>query len=297
VPQRSQGAVEAAKVGAVGALVRSVGTASYRLPHTGQMHYDEQVKKIPAAAITAEDADLISRLLKSGREVTMHFELGCEALDDVPSANVVADLPGREKPNEIVLIGAHLDSWDVGTGALDDGAGVAICIEALRLLKALEIKPRRTVRVVLFMNEENGLRGGTEYAHAHASELPSHVAAIESDSGAARPLGFQIQAGPGALDRLRELIPLVSAVGATDVREGHGGADIGPLRTGGVPMLGLRQDVTHYFDYHHTPADTLDKVDRKELAQNAATMAVMAYALAEMEGTLPRVAPNQPSGD
>jgi Zn-dependent M28 family amino/carboxypeptidase len=147
------------------------------------------------------------------------------------------------------------------------------------------------------MNEENGLRGGTEYAHAHASELPSHVAAIESDSGAARPLGFQIQAGPGALDRLRELIPLLSSIGATDVREGHGGADIGPLRAGGVPMLGLRQDVTHYFDYHHTPADTLDKVDRKELAQNAAAMAVMAYALAEMEGTLPRVAPNQPSGD
>jgi Zn-dependent M28 family amino/carboxypeptidase len=260
------------------------------------MRYDEKVPKIAAAAITAEDADLISRLLKTGREVSVHLELGCQTLDDVASANVVAEWRGREKPDEIVLIGAHLDSWDVGTGALDDGAGVAICIETLRLLKALELKPRRTIRAVLFMNEENGLRGGKEYASGHASELASHVAAIESDSGAARPLGFHVQAGSGALARVRDLVPLLVRVGATDLREGNGGADISPLRAGGVPLLGLRQDVAHYFDYHHTPADTLDKVDRQELAQNAAALAVMAYALAEMPDTLPRMAPSQ-AGD
>jgi Zn-dependent M28 family amino/carboxypeptidase len=261
------------------------------------MSYDDEVTKIPAAAITAEDADLISRLLKTGRDVTVRVELGCQTLADVPSANVVADWPGREKPGEIVVIGAHLDSWDVGTGAIDDGAGVAMCIETLRLLKALDLRPRRTIRAVLFMNEENGLRGGKGYASAHATELDSHVAAIESDSGAARPLGFHVQAGTGALDRLRELAPLLARVGATEMGEGHGGADISPMRAGGVPLLGLRQDVSRYFDYHHTPADTLDKVDRAELLQNAAALAVMAYALAEMDGKLARIAPAQAAGD
>jgi carboxypeptidase Q len=290
-PLRHGGAIEAAKLGAIGALIRSLGTASYRLPHTGAMAYDEKVPKIPFAAITAEDSELIHRLLADGDHVSVHFRLGCRTLPDVPSANVVADIVGREKPEEIVLICGHLDSWDLATGAIDDGAGVAIVMEAMRLVHVLGLQPRRTIRAVLYMNEENGLAGGKTYAADHRAELQKHVAAIESDSGAAHPLGFGISGGAGAEERVREIATLLRGFGADDVKKGGGGADISPLRDSGVPMLSLRQDGTHYFDYHHTPADTLDKVDPFELSQNAASMAVMAYILADMPETLARQEP------
>lgn len=287
-PLRTHGAAEAARLGAVASLVRSLGTYSMRIPHTGAMDYDPSAPRIPAAALTAEDADLVHRLLASGQTVRLRLRLTCRSLPDAESANVVADLAGREKPEEIVLVGAHLDSWDLGTGAIDDGAGVAIVMEALRLLKSLGLAPRRMVRGVLFMNEENGLRGGKAYAEAHRDELASHVAAIESDSGGARPLGFSVSAGPGGLGTVAEIARLVRSLGAVRVSAGGGGADISPLRAASVPLLGLEQDGTRYFDWHHTPADTLDKVDPVELAQNAAAMAVMAYVLADLPETLPR---------
>jgi carboxypeptidase Q len=296
VAQRSRGAVAAARRGAVAAIVRSVGTLSARLVHTGAMSYAEAVPRIPAAAIAAEDADLIHRLLASDETVRLRLRLGCRTLPDVESANVVADLPGRERADEVVLIGAHLDSWDLGTGAIDDGAGVAMVMETLRLLKALGLQPRRTVRGVLFMNEENGLRGGKAYAQAHAAELPRHVAAFETDSGAARPTGLSATVGPGGQDMLLDLARLLRPLGAEEVMAGGGGADIEPLLASSVPLLGLRLDTTRYFDWHHTPADTLDKVEPQDLALGTAALAVTAYVLADMPGTLPRPAPPEPAG-
>jgi hypothetical protein len=289
---RHRGAVEAARLGAVASLLRSLGTSSMRIPHTGAMGYEDGVPRIPAAAVAAEDADLIHRLLAGGHEVTVRLRLGCRNHPDVTSANVVADLPGRERPEEIVLIGAHLDSWDLGTGAIDDGAGVAMVMESLRLIQALGLRPRRTIRGVLFMNEESGLRGGLGYAEAHREELGRHVAAIESDFGADRLLGFNVEAGPGGVETVGEIASLLARLGADQVTAGpFGGADIGPLRPAGVPLITLRQDGTRYFDWHHSAADTLDKVDPGLLAQNAAGMAVLAYVLADQPEALPRLAP------
>jgi hypothetical protein len=293
-PLRTRGAVEAARLGAVASLVRSLGTLSARLPHTGNMRYEDGVPRIPAAALAAEDADLVQRLLDSGEAVRVRLRLGCRTLPDVESANVVAELRGRERPDEIVLIAAHLDSWDLGTGAIDDGAGVAAVMDTLRILKSLGLTPRRTVRGVLYMNEENGLRGGRAYLEAHRDALGRHVAAIESDSGGTRPVAFTALTGEGGMDVLEGIVSLLAAVAPLAVEPGgHGGADISPLRAGGVPLLGLRQDTTHYLDWHHTAADTLDKVDPGDLARNTAALAVMAYALAEMPGTLPRPAPEE----
>ena len=291
---RFKGAPEAAKLGAVAMLLRSLGTLSGNLPHTGTMGYEEGVEKIPAAALTAEDADLLHRLLAAGDPVRVRLTLGCRQLPDAESANVMADLKGRTLPEEIVVIGGHLDSWDLGTGAIDDGAGVAISMEALRLIKVLGLRPRRTIRAVLFMNEENGTRGGKGYAEAHLSELDKHVAAIESDSGAGNPIGFGVTAGAGGLERVATLADALRLVGeARWVKTDGGGTDIGPLKAAGVPLLSLRQDMTYYFDYHHTSADTLDKVDPRALADNAVAMAYMAYALADAPEPLPRIPEDQ----
>jgi carboxypeptidase Q len=287
-PLRTRGAAEAARRGAVASLVRSIGTLTARLPHTGAVDYEDNVPRIPTAAVTAEDAELIHRLLAAGQKVTLRLRLGCRTLPDVESANVVADLKGTERPEEIVLIGAHLDSWDLGTGALDDGAGVAMVMESLRLLRSLGLVPRRTIRGVLYMNEENGGRGGRAYAEAHRDELSRHMAAIETDTGADRPLGFSLSAGSGGLERLGEVAALLKPLGADSVTSGGGGADVQPLRAGGVPLLGLRQDTTHYFDWHHSPGDTLDKVSPADLAKNAAALAIMAYVLADLPEPLPR---------
>jgi Zn-dependent M28 family amino/carboxypeptidase len=294
-PLRTRGPAEAGRRGAVGALVRSLGTLAARLPHTGATNFGEGDVHIPAAAITAEDAQLLHRLLQGGAPVRVHVLLTCRTLEDADSANVLGEVRGREKPDEIVLVGAHLDSWDLGTGAIDDGAGVAMVMETLRVLKAEGLAPRRTVRGVLFMNEENGLRGGRAYADAHAAELPRHVAALEADSGAGQPLGVSARVGGGeeGLRRLRDLMaPLAPAVPTPSVEEGGGGADIGPLSAGGVPQIGLRHDSGEYFHWHHTAADTLDKVDPALLAAGAARMAALAYALADAEEPLPRPAPS-----
>jgi hypothetical protein len=294
-PLRSRGPSAAARLGAVATLVRSLGTSSMRLPHTGGLRYAEDAPRIPAAAVTAEDAELLHRLLARGGTVTVRLSLGCRSLEDVASSNVVADLRGRERPDEIVLLGAHLDSWDLGTGAIDDAAGVGIVVDAARLMKATGLVPKRTVRVVLYTNEENGLRGGRAYAADHAAELARHVAAIEADAGAARPLGFSVHVGEGGLADLRGIARLVEPLGADDIRDADAGSDIQALKPGGVPLLGLRQDASRYFDWHHTAADTFDKIDPRELAQGAATVAVMAYVLAERDEPLARPLP-EPAG-
>jgi Iap family predicted aminopeptidase len=288
---RVRGPVEAARLGAAAMLLRSLGTADYRLPHTGSLEYDPNVPAIPSAAIAAEDAELIARLASAGERVRVRLELTCRSHPDAPSANVLAEWRGRERPEEIVLIGAHLDSWDVGAGAHDNGAGVAIVMETMRLLRALDLRPRRTVRAVLFTNEENGTRGSRAYFETHRGEVNRHVAAIESDSGGARPLGFGVSAGPGGFERVREIAAALAGIGAGEVKPRGGGVDVAPLRDAGVPALSLNQDMTRYFDYHHTEADTLDKVDPADLARNVAAMAVMAYRLADMPDPLPRQVP------
>ena len=287
VELRSHGPSAAARAGAIAVLVRSLATASFRSPHTGMTGYDPDVAKIPAAAVSTEDADLLHRLLGRGA-VRVRLSLGCRMLPDADSANVVAEVRGREKADEVVLLGAHLDSWDLAQGANDDGAGVAMVMEAGRLIASLPRHPRRTVRVVLFMNEENGLAGGKAYAAAHQQELARHVVALEADSGAGRPLSVRLRAGEGAAALLRPWLTPLDALGIPLEDGDAGGADLGPLGPSQVPLVLVHPDVTHYFDIHHSAADTLDKIDPENLAKNAAAIAVVAWALAEMPGTLPR---------
>jgi hypothetical protein len=289
---RSRGAVEAAKAGGVGMLVRSLANTSLRSPHTGAMGYEDGVSQVPAAALATEDAELLQRLLKRG-PVKVRLQLGCKTLPDVEAANVVAEVRGREKPDEIVLISAHLDSWDLATGALDDGAGVAIVMEAARQISKLPKAPRRTVRVVLFANEENGLRGGMGYAAAHAAELPKHVAALESDSGAGKATEIELLAGEGGVALVSSWLAPLAALGITEVvpTDRPTGADISTLRAAQVPMIGVEQDSSKYFEVHHSAADTFDKVPPRALAENTAIVAWLAYALAESPQTLPKPPP------
>ena len=281
---RGVGASRAAEFGAVASVIRSVASASLRTPHTGSLRYDEKQPKIPAAALTTEDADLVHRLLAKGEKVRMHLVLTPRTLPDVMSANVIAEIRGSERPDEIVLIGGHLDSWDLGTGAIDDGSGVVMVMETLRVMKELGIRPKRTIRGVLFMNEENGLRGGRKYFEnaSKREELQKHVAAIETDAGAAPPVAFISTLEGQNLDRLAARMNVLARIAAMRFESSkHTGADTSPLTDAGVPGFGLVPDPRHYFDYHHTPADTLDKVDPKALAQNTAAMAALAYVLAE----------------
>jgi Zn-dependent M28 family amino/carboxypeptidase len=254
------------------------------------MTYEEGVPKIPAAALSWDDAGLLRRLVARGGPVRVRFTLGCRTMPDAESANVVADVPGREKPDEIVLLGAHLDSWDLGTGALDDAAGCGIVIEAARQIAALPQHPRRTVRVVLFANEENGLKGGKAYADDHAAELSRHVAALEADLGQGPPLGLSWNAGAGTDAALKPIAALLAPIAADRLLESSlGGADLAYLLPSGIPNLGLLQDATEYFDYHHTANDTFDRIDPKILDRSVAATAVAAYMLAESPGTLARI--------
>ncbi|MDB4965946.1 MAG: Peptidase [Myxococcales bacterium] len=293
---RAVGAVAAAKAGAVAALIRSAGTGAYRLPHTGAMFYDDATPKIPAAALTVEDADLIHRLARAGGRLRVRLKLTPRLDGEVDSANVIGEVPGREKKDEIVLLGAHLDSWDLGTGAVDDAAGCAIIMDAARIAGSVGRAPRRTIRVVLFMNEEMGLSGGKAYAQKHAAELSKHVAALEVDSGEGRPTGWGAIGGPAAVEMIRKLAAPLETFGASKVIEAQeAGADIGPM-AGKVPMLSVEQDLTSYFDWHHTAADTADKLDPMDMALNAAAVAVMAYGLADAVETLPMSPPSKRVG-
>lgn len=285
---RSRGPAAAARQGAVAALVRSLSSASLRTPHTGQTAFGAG-PAIPAAALAVEDALLLHRLGQRG-PVTVRLVLGCGpgSPPTAWSANVVSEVRGRERPDEVVLISGHLDSWDLGAGAMDDGAGVAMAMEALRLLSRLPVPPRRTVRLVLYMNEENGTQGGVDYARRHAAELPRHVAAVEADAGAGRPLGASVGAGPGGLELVARWLAPLAAMGAGAVRAGDGGVDIGPLLHERVPVLELWQEGSRYFQWHHSAADTFDKVVPQELLLSTGALAVLAWQLAEQPETLPR---------
>jgi len=282
VPIRSSGAAKAGLHGAVAALVRSVGTSTSRFAHTGMTSYAEGGPRIPAAALSNADADLLERLLARG-PVTVKLVLGCRPLPPAVSANVIGEVPGRERPEEVVVVSCHLDSWDLGTGAVDDGAGCGIAIEAARLVAARAQRPRRTLRVVLFANEESGLAGGTGYAARHAAELPKHAGAFEADSGTGAPTGFSWNAADSLEPALAAVAKLLEPLGAGALRKGgHGGADISPMEPAGVPLFGLRQETARYFDFHHTADDTFDKIEPASLDRAAAALAAMAYAVADL---------------
>lgn len=284
VQYRGQGASRAARFGAVAALVRSITPVSLQTPHTGAMNYDANQPRIPVAAITIEAAELLQRMHDRGDRPKLKLKMEAKFLPDAESANVIAEFRGSERPDEIVLIGGHYDSWDVGQGAHDDGGGCIVAWEAARLLKELGLRPKRTIRVVLFTNEENGLRGANAYRDAHREEIAKHVLAIESDSGVFRPEGFGLAAtAPLQLrSNLTEIAKLLSGIGADHIAPNGGGADIGPIMREGVAGASLNVDGSRYFDIHHTHADTLDKVNPRDLALCVATMAVMAYVVADM---------------
>jgi carboxypeptidase Q len=285
---RRTGATEASRVGAVASLMRSLGPYSQQTPHTGAMAYQEGAPRIPHAAISPEDASMLHRMVDRGQRVELFLQMEAQTLPDTWSRNVMAEIVGREFPNEVIVMGGHIDSWDVGQGMMDDGGGVVAAWEAVRIIKALGLQPRRTIRVVAWTNEENGLRGGTAYRDAHMSEIGDHILALESDAGVFKPSGFGFTGSDRAFSVMQEVGTLLESIDASQVTRGGGGADIGPLMQEGVPGMGLNVDGTRYFWYHHTDADTIDKLDPLEVAQCVATMAVHAYVAAEMPQRLPR---------
>lgn len=290
VAYRRDGASAAARVGAVASLLRSVGPYSMRTPHTGNMAYDSTVAKIPAAAISSEDAAMIARLVSQGEKVSVRLKMTAHFLPDVQSRNVMGELRGREFPDEVVVMGGHIDSWDVGRGAMDDAGGVVVAWEAIRILKRLGLTPRRTIRVVGWTNEENGMRGGNAYRDAHRNALDKHVLAVESDGGVFRPLGFGFTGSDAAFAIIQQIGTLIERAipGSGAITKGGGGADIGPIMALGVPGAGLNVDGTKYFWFHHTDADTVEQLDPKEVAQCAAAMAILAYVVADLPQRLPR---------
>jgi len=285
---RGIGASAAARLGAVAALNRSAGGADYRLPHTGALRYADDAPKIPAAAVTAEDAETMAHLAGEGK-VRMHLVLTPQTLPDAVSYNVIADLKGSEHPEQIVIASGHLDSWDLGRGAIDDGAGVVVAMQTAQLLKQLKLRPKRTIRIIAWMNEENGQMGARTYAQDHKDDFANHFAAIECDLGAGHPLGFYAQGKPELLTVLQPLATILQSQGAGVTRMvDETGTDVAPLGEGGVPTFAPIQDARTYFNYHHTAADTLDKVNPRELQENCALVAALAYTLASMPQSLPR---------
>jgi hypothetical protein len=281
VDQRGSGAVEAAKMGGVAALVRSVTTQLDDVPHTGSMGYKKEVPRVPAAAVSTLGANRLSRLLEKGEGIQIRLRMSCRTMPDVPSGNVVGQITGSEFPDEIIIVGGHLDSWDKGTGAHDDGAGCAQAIEVLRLIRKLGLKPRRTIRAVLFMNEENGNRGGPAYASAPERAGEKHVAAVESDRGGLDPRGFTVQGDSLLLERIRPWQPLFEEMGAGHFKAGYAGVDISAIVKKGVPGFGLLVDNHRYFDYHHSDNDTIDKVHRREIEMGAILQALLCYLISE----------------
>jgi len=283
---RSSGPSRAAALGAVAALVRSATPLAMQAPHTGEMAYDNNQPKIPAAAVSSEDAMMIARLCADGVPVKVHIEMGAHMEPDADSGDVIGEIPGREKPEEIVVIGGHIDSWDVGQGAQDDGASIMACLQALALMHKLGLQPRRTIRVAFWVNEENGSRGGEAYRAFVGGQIEDHVAAIEMDGGAEAPLGFGAGVDQNSMEMLRQIGTLLERVGAGEVAGGGGGSDIAPLVRDGVPGLSELTVGTHYFDWHHSEADTLDKVNPEDFRKNMAALAVMGYVLADMPGRI-----------
>jgi hypothetical protein len=283
---RATGAARAAAFGAVAALVRSATPLAMQIPHTGEMNYDENQPRIPAAAVSPEDAMMMARLVADGVPVKVHLEMAAHQEPDADSGDVIGEIPGREHPEEVVVMGGHLDSWDVGQGAQDDGASIIACLQAVALMKKLGLTPQRTIRVAFWVNEENGGRGGTAYREFVGKDIGNQVAAIEMDGGAEAPRGFGAGVDANSMEMLKQIGKLLERVGASEITGGGGGSDIAPLLRDGVPGLGERTVGTHYFDWHHTDADTLDKVNPDDFRKNVATLAVMGFALADMPGRL-----------
>lgn len=285
---RRTGAVAAAKAGAVAVLIRSVGPYGIQTPHTGSMTYDSTVTRIPAAALSMEHAMMLHRMQDRGEKVTVRLQMAAMSLPDANSRNVMAEVVGSEHPEEVVVIGGHIDSWDVGQGAMDDGGGVVAAWEAVKLIQRLGLKPKRTIRVVGWTNEENGFRGATTYAENQGDQVANHVFAIESDEGTFRPHGFSFTGSDAALQILRQVGALLKPINADSISVGGGGADIAPLMRQGVPGAALDVDGERYFWYHHTNGDTLDKLDPADFARCVAAFAVMAYVVADLPERLPR---------
>ena len=281
VNQRSQGAVEAAKLGAVGVIVRSMTSVIDDNPHTGGLRYADDVKQIPAAAISTKAAELLSQKLKSQSNVEFFFRQNCRTLPDVLSYNVIGEIKGSGSPEKIITVGGHLDSWDLAEGAHDDGTGVMQSIEVVRIFKSLGIKPENTIRAVLFANEENGLRGGLKYAELAKANNETHVAAIESDAGGFTPRGFSIQDGPEVIAHFNKWSSLLAPYKASEIKAGGSGADIGPLRNAvpGVVLIGYEPDSQRYFDVHHASNDVFENVNKRELELGAASMAALVYLI------------------
>jgi hypothetical protein len=283
---RGSGASRAAAMGAVAALIRSATPLAMQEPHTGSMNYASDQPKIPAAAISVEDAALIWRLYSQGIPVQLHLEMSAHMEADAESADVIGEIPGGELPDELVVMGGHIDSWDVGQGAQDDGAGILAPYEAAVLIKKLGLKPRRTIRVVFWVNEENGGRGAQAYRDWVRDKVSSHVAAIEMDSGSETPRGLGFSGSAASLGLVQQAARLLERIGAGRISTGGSEADIEPLLRLGVPGLSIQTTTEHYFDWHHSRTDTLDKVNPEDFRKNTAVLAVMAYVLADMPGKL-----------
>jgi carboxypeptidase Q len=283
---RAAGPSRAGALGAAAMLVRSVGPPGLRLPHTGALTYADGQPQIPAASVTTEDAARLQRMVDRGTTVRLKLTMEARFLPDADSANVVGEIRGRELPDEIVVIGGHFDSWDVGTGSTDDGGGAVATWDALRLMKKLNLRPRRTVRVVLWTNEENGGRGGQAYRDQHLGELANHVLMLESDGGVFRPTGFGFTGSDAARAKVRDIAQLLAGIHAETIGAAGGGSDIGPsVQQANIPSMSLEVD-GNYFLIHHTPADTVDKIDPLEIARSSGAIAVMAYVVAEMPDRL-----------
>jgi hypothetical protein len=283
VMYRGSGPSRAAELGAKAVLVRSMTGVSLQTPHTGALDYIDGLPKIPAAALSTEDAAMLDRLITAGTPVKVRLTMQARLESDAPSHNVMGEIRGSEKPDEVVVLGGHIDSWDIGQGANDDGSGIMGAFEAVALIKKLGLQPKRTIRVVFWVNEENGGAGGRAYRKMLGDDVSKHVAAIEMDEGAEKPVGFGLTAAnPAALARVQEIGKLLEPIDAGKITPGGGGADIGPLMMSGVPGLGVLTVGTHYFDWHHTDADSFDKLVLKEFQANVASLAVMSYVLADM---------------
>ena len=285
---RTQGAIHAARAGALASLIRSVGPFSMQTPHTGGMSYADGVKKIPHAALSLEDANMLSRMAARGEPLRVRLKMEAHTLPDGISRNVIAEIPGREKPEEIVIVSGHIDSWDVGQGAMDDGGGCLAAWEAARLMLKLGLRSKRTVRVVLWTNEENGIRGAMSYAERHEAALARHTLAIESDSGVFQPTGFGFLGSGRGMEIIQGVGKLLDPIGSGNIAKGCRGADVLKLVRGGVPVMHLEVDRKKYFWFHHTDADTIDKLVPAEFNRCVAAMAVMAYVIADLPETLPR---------
>ena len=284
---RTRGAVTAAKAGAIACLIRSVTFYSMQTPHTGTLRYaTNDVPKIPEAAISMENADMFIRIAARGQKIVVRLKMEAKQLDDVPSRNVIGELVGSEKPDEVVVLGGHIDSWDVGQGAMDDGGGCVAAWEAVRIMKKLGLKPRRTIRVVFWTNEENGVRGANAYRDQHKSELNKHMLAIESDHGVFKPSGFVFRGSDRAAGLVLQIGEILKKIDAGRITLGANNADNGRLAEQGVPIADLMVDTSKYFYYHHTEADTIDKLNAHDVALCAASMAVMTYIVADMPQTL-----------